>query len=112
LIDDRAAEEVHRLADRLAHDIEALNVAIDFISASTITEPNHNRKRARRVLVGVWGEIAGIARALSEPPPKFHRDVGNPMPIVRRHQAAVEEVTDFRPTALPAWVEVVTRSHP
>jgi hypothetical protein len=86
LLDDAAAEEVHRLADKLAQDLDALKLAIDLVNTSTIEEPRHNRKRARRVLVGVWGDLAGIARALSEPPPKFHADRGNPMPCPRRRR--------------------------
>lgn len=104
LPDDAAAEEVHRLADKLALDLEALKAAIDYINASTIEEPRHNRKRAKRVLIGVWDDIAGIARALSEPPPEFRADRGHPKALAR-HRRADEGVEDLKPAAVPAWLK-------
>jgi hypothetical protein len=108
LPDDAFAEETNLLADRLARDRDALATVIDYINASTITEPNHNRKRARRALGLIWTDLVQVSRALAQPAPKFRPNVTGPRPIVRHHQLDAEliaGVEDVQFSSLPALLE-------
>lgn len=69
----------------------------------------YNRRRAKRSLMAVWVDLAGVIRELSSAPPKYRKDAGNPRPTVRpRYRDAAEKVEpmveDFRVVSLPTGV--------
>jgi hypothetical protein len=106
MLDDAASESLNALADRVAEDLGLLREAIDRINEGTYSEISRNRRRAKKLLVGAWNDIAGVVRALSEPVPAYRVGVGNPMPCPRGRQVVDEVVADFQPASLPAPLEV------
>jgi len=103
-LDDLEAERLNVLADRIAADLEVLKQVVDTINTASREEISHNRKRAKRLLVGAWVDIAGVVRALSEPVPAYRVGVGNPMPAPRRR--GDEGIEDLESASVPATLEV------
>jgi len=99
-LDDAASENVFRLADAMANDLDVLRRALDTVCRSAYEEPRYNRKRARKMVLEVLHDLNRVARVLSEPAPRFRPNHGNVMPIVRRRQVD-PEIADLVPTSLP-----------
>jgi hypothetical protein len=90
MMDDAAAREVHLIADRLADTRDVLRDAINYLSRSTYVEAgSRDRKLAEELVQQAWRELAGAARSLAEPAPRFRRDSTGPRPVVRRRLHAV-----------------------
>lgn len=102
LMDDAAAREVHRIADRLADTRESLRQAINYLNRSTYEAGGRDRQAARALVQQVWHDLAVAARALAEPAPRFRPELTNPRPVVRKRRDAEgePEVADLRPMHL------------
>jgi hypothetical protein len=99
MLDDASAEEVFKLADLLAEDLEKIRGVINTVVLSTFEEPARNRRRARTQILEVWRDMAVAARILAQPVPRFRHGASNPVPRPRHRDP---EVRDFVPATVPA----------
>ncbi len=102
-VDEVEAARRAELADRIEAIRADLLTSIDYLVASTHTEPSHNKKRSRKQLVKAWIAMAKVAQDLSQPTPKFRPNVASQV------DPEIEGVADFVPVALPTWVTGVAR---